>query len=161
MRHWKGKADPNSVDNFNAIGKTPARPVALSFSKHELQCALQNSRIVGGQNLPKVRAVSSRRGGDKSIGRCGRAVTGQPIGRAQVHVIRNVEGLKPELDALSLANFECSRQARVDVDGSRSENVIRADVPVGALAARAAGLEVAVGILYWVGIHRRALNWLC
>src|SRR6185312_14398198 len=46
-------------------------------------------------------------------------------------MIRNIECLKPKLDALPLANPEGSGYARINVDRSRRKNIVGTDVAIG------------------------------
>src|SRR5579871_652616 len=125
-----------------SLGKRQARPNFLNKTAHsrrqrrseslknKLQRALQNAGIVGGQDLPERRAVQSHRRSDQSGASGGRSVARRAVRRPKVGVVRNVKRLKPELDALPLAEGEGPRQGGIKVESSRRQNVVGTQVSV-------------------------------
>src|SRR5215469_6370319 len=74
--------------------------------KHIFQRKLHDPWIIRSLNLSEVRTVDCRDG-----------ISG-------IHVIRDIEGFRAELHRLSLPDFECARQAHVDRNHARSQNIV-------------------------------------
>src|SRR4029079_1144577 len=88
--------------------------------------------------------------------RSGGAVSSQSVGGAPVYKIGKIKCLKPELDALSLANLKGSRYAQINVDGSWRENVVGAAIAVSSERRLREGRGIEVAIRCPVGlIHIR------
>src|SRR6267142_1751159 len=119
---------PNSGGEFqtrNCQLVTPSRVAAtvraVRFSsEHVLQRDLHNSRIADGQDPA-----------ERGVGQCHiRAYRVGPGRRAGIDMVWHVKRLRPKHDRLLLSNPERSRQAHIDLNTSRSQNVSRTESPV-------------------------------